>query len=44
MNAISPDRDLTKQAPHSPRDRTGDFVIARRSVDKCRASFNVAVV
>jgi hypothetical protein len=31
-------RDLTKQAPHSPRDRTGGFVIANRAVDKCRAS------
>lgn len=32
------DRDLTKQAPHSPRDRVGGFVIAKRTVDKCRAS------
>ncbi|HSY16999.1 MAG TPA: DUF5069 domain-containing protein [Candidatus Acidoferrales bacterium] len=40
MNTTSLDRDLTKQAPHSPRDRTGDFVIARRTVDKCRASLN----
>jgi len=30
--------DLTKQAPHSPRDRIGGFVIAERAVDKCRAS------
>jgi hypothetical protein len=32
------DRDLTKQAPHSPRERAGGFVIASRAVDKCRAS------
>ena len=30
-------RDLTKQAPHSPRERAGGFVIASRAVDKCRA-------
>jgi hypothetical protein len=32
------DRDLTKEAPHSPRERIGGFVIASRTVDKCRAS------
>jgi hypothetical protein len=32
------DRDLTKQAPSSPRERIGGFVIAKRTVDKCRAS------
>jgi hypothetical protein len=32
------DRDLTKQAPHSPRDRIGGFAIADRTTDKCRAS------
>lgn len=32
------DRDLTKQAPHSPRERFGGFAIASRTVDKCRAS------
>jgi hypothetical protein len=32
------DRDLTKQAPHSPRERFGDFAILGRTVDKCRAS------
>jgi len=32
------DRDLTTQAPHSPRERIGGFAIARRTVDKCRAS------
>ncbi len=30
-------QDLTKQAPHSPRNRTGGFVIASRTADKCRA-------
>jgi len=29
--------DLTKQAPHSPRNRIGGFAIASRAVDKCRA-------
>jgi hypothetical protein len=32
------DRDLTKQAPHSPRERNAGFAIASRAVDKCRAS------
>jgi len=31
-------RDLTKQAPHSPRVRIAGFVIASRAVDKCSAS------
>ena len=31
-------RDLTKQSPHSPRERTAGFAIASRTVDKCRAS------
>ena len=38
MNTPIIARDLTKQAPHSPRDRIAGFVIARRAVDKCRAS------
>ena len=38
MNTPIIDRDLTKQAPHSPRERTGGFVIADRATDKCRAS------
>jgi hypothetical protein len=38
MNTPIIDRDLTKQAPHSPRERTGGFVIAERTTDKCRAS------
>ena len=32
------DRDLAKQATHSPRQRVAGFVIATRAVDKCRAS------
>jgi hypothetical protein len=31
-------RDLTKQSPHSPRQRIAGFAIATRTVDKCRAS------
>ena len=31
-------RDLSKQAPHSPRERIAGFVIANRAIDKCRAS------
>lgn len=31
-------RDLARQAPSSPRVRLNGFVIARRAVDKCRAS------
>jgi hypothetical protein len=38
MNTPITDRDLTKQAPHSPRERLAGFVIANRTVDKCRAS------
>ena len=38
MNAPIITRDLTKQAPHSPRERLAGFVIASRAVDKCRAS------
>jgi hypothetical protein len=30
--------DLTKQAPHSPRERFGGFAIIARTTDKCRAS------
>jgi hypothetical protein len=37
MNTPIIARDLTKQAPHSPRDRNHGFVIANRAVDKCRA-------
>jgi len=38
MNTPIIDRDLTKQAPHSPRERIGGFAIASRATDKCRAS------
>ena len=38
MNTPIIARDLTKQAPHSPRERTGGFAIADRATDKCRAS------
>ncbi len=38
MNAPITTRDLTKQAPHSPRERIAGFAIASRTVDKCRAS------
>jgi hypothetical protein len=38
MNTPIIDRDLTKQAPHSPRERSGGFAIADRATDKCRAS------
>jgi hypothetical protein len=38
MNTPIVARDLTKQAPHSPRERVGGFAIACRTVDKCRAS------
>ncbi len=38
MNTTIIDMDLSKQAPHSPRERIGGFAIACRAVDKCRAS------
>ena len=38
MNTPIIARDLTKQAPHSPRECIAGFAIARRAVDKCRAS------
>ena len=38
MNNPIIDRDLTKESPHSPRDRVAGFAIASRTVDKCRAS------
>jgi len=37
MKTTSPVRDLTIQAPHSPRERLAGFVIASRTIDKCRA-------
>jgi hypothetical protein len=38
MNTPIITRDLTKQAPHSPRERTAGFAITSRAIDKCRAS------
>jgi hypothetical protein len=40
MNMSTPiiARDLTKHAPHSPRQRLAGFAIANRTIDKCRAS------
>jgi len=38
MNTPIIDRDLAKEAPHSPRERIAGFAIASRAVDKCRAS------
>ena len=38
MNNPIVTRDLNKKAPHSPRERIAGFVIARRAVDKCRAT------
>src|SRR5436190_12827025 len=38
MTTLITNRDLTKQAPHSPRERLAGFAIASRTVDKCRAS------
>ncbi len=37
MNTPITTRDLTKQAPHSPRVRIAGFVIASRAVDKSAA-------
>jgi hypothetical protein len=38
MSTSIVDRDLTKQAPHSPRERFGGYAILGRTIDKCRAS------
>jgi hypothetical protein len=38
MNTPIVARDLTQEAPHSPRERIAGFAIASRTVDKCRAS------
>lgn len=38
MNKPIIDHDLSKQAPHSPRERLAGFVIAGRAADKCRAT------
>jgi hypothetical protein len=33
-------RNLTKQAPRSPRERIAGFAVASRAIDKCRASLD----
>jgi hypothetical protein len=38
MNTPIIEWDLTNHPPHSPRARIAGFAIARRTVDKCRAS------
>jgi hypothetical protein len=38
MNTPILDRNLTIEAPHSPRARVAGFAIADRATDKCRAS------
>jgi Domain of unknown function (DUF5069) len=38
MNTPIVTRDLTKEPPHSPRERFGGFAILGRTVDKCRAT------
>lgn len=38
MSTPIANRDLTKEAPHSPHVRIGGFAILSRTVDKCRAS------
>src|ERR1017187_7808504 len=38
MDTPITERDLTKQAPQSQRERTAGFAIADRITDKCRAS------
>ena len=38
MEAILTAIDLTRHAPHSPRERVAGFVIAKRATDKCRAT------
>jgi len=32
--------DLTKEFPRSPREKLGKFIIAGRTLDKCRATIN----
>lgn len=38
MSTAITTKDLSKEPPHSPRERLGGFVIAARTTDKCRAS------
>lgn len=37
MNEKTSAKDLTKEAPRSPRVRVGNYVILGRTIDKCRA-------
>ena len=37
MNNNRTGKDLTKDAPRSPKTRLGDYVILARTLDKCRA-------
>src|ERR1041385_1073984 len=37
MNKIVTGKDLTKEAPRSPRIRVGGYAILGRTIDKCRA-------
>lgn len=37
MNTDVKGKDLTKEAPRSPRERVGGYVILGRTYDKCRA-------
>ncbi len=37
MNKMVVGKDLTKEAPRSPRVRIGGYVILGRTIDKCRA-------
>ena len=37
MNNSKTGKDLTKEAPRSPKTRLGDYVILARTLDKCRA-------
>ena len=37
MNNSKTGKDLTKEAPRSPKTKLGEFVILARTLDKCRA-------
>ena len=37
MNNTATGKDLTKEAPRSPKQRLGNYVILARTIDKCRA-------
>ena len=37
MNNGNTGKDLTKEAPRSPKTKLGGFVILARTIDKCRA-------